>query len=69
MNRRLLPALASEPSSCSARRPASPLGGDDDDNGNVPATGVATTEHMITDTTEHMVTVTTEHMMTETTGG
>jgi hypothetical protein len=42
-------------------------GGDDDDNVNVPATGGATTEKMMTETTEQMMTATTEHMMTETT--
>jgi hypothetical protein len=36
-------------------------GDDDDDNTNVPATGGATTEQMMTETTEQM--------MTETTGG
>jgi hypothetical protein len=42
-------------------------GDDDDDNTNVPATGDATTEQMMSETTEHIMTETTEQMMSETT--
>jgi hypothetical protein len=68
MSRRLLPALAlGAVVTLGTAASLAACGGDDDDNGNVPATNVATTEHMMTATTEHMMTETTEHMMTETT--